>query len=315
MDNQVTLYGQSDVNDEFPVLKAFQQYINEEQNKARKRVMGLCVFFTVLMMLIVGVFLTMMFQLSARNQQLNDRLVDFAMRERAAPGVQQPVIVQQPTPASVPSAETEAVKTMTETIAALQKQLLEQQSANRVNIENKAQEAISPAEQEYIDEETAKLKKIKAKMEKERARMEAERKKIAAERKKIADEKERQRQEEIEQHRRRLYPEYYAKLDAEKATAENSATDNAAAAAKPPCQEQAEASKNRQKQLSQQDIDDLLREVDAILGQEDGGESDEDLDIPAINYFDADENGESASAKDESAPSEAKDGGWRIPLD
>ena len=255
MDNQVTLYGQSDVNDEFPVLKAFQQYINEEQNKARKRVMGLCVFFTILMMLIVGVFLTMMFQLSARNQQLNDRLVDFAMRERAAPSVQQPVIVQQPTPASVPSAETEAVKTMTETIAALQKQLLEQQSANRVNIENKAQEAISPAEQEYIDEETAKLKKIKAKMEKERARMEAERKKIAAERKKIADEKERQRQEEIEQHHRRLYPEYYAKLDAEKATAENSATDNAAST-KPPYQEQAEAPKNRQKQLSQQDIDD-----------------------------------------------------------
>ena len=59
----------------------------------------------------------------------------------------------------------------------------------------------------------------------------------------------------------------------------------------------------------------MLREVDAILGQEDGGESDEDLDIPAINYFDADENDESASAKDESAPSEAKDGGWRIPLD
>ena len=314
MNNTLSIVPAEGTTNEFPVLKAFQQYINEEQNKARKRVIGLCVFFTILMMLIVGVFLTMMFQLSARNQQLNDRLVDFAMRERAAPGVQQPVIVQQPTPASVPSAETEAVKTMTETIAALQKQLLEQQSANRVNIENKAQEAISPAEQEYIDEETAKLKKIKAKMEKERARMEAERKKIAAERKKIADEKERQRQEEIEQHRRRLYPEYYAKLDAEKATAENSATDNAAST-KPPYQEQAEASKNRQKQLSQQDIDDLLREVDAILGQEDGGESDEDLDIPAINYFDADENDESASAKDESAPSEAKDGGWRIPLD
>ncbi len=300
MENQVTIYGQNDVNDEFPVLKAFQQYINEEQNKARKRVMGLCVFFTVLMMLIVGVFLAMMFQLSSRNQQLNDRLVDFAMRERTA--VQQPVIVQQPAPAPAPSADTEAMKTMTETIAALQKQLLEQQAANRVSIETKTHEAASPAEQEYIDEETAKLKKIKAKMDKERAKMEAERRQIADERKKIAEEKERQRQEEIEQQRRKLYPEYYAKIDAEKAAAENPASPSP----QPQIQPQ-ETPKPLQKQLSQQDIDDLLKEVDEILGQEDG-DADEDIAIPAINYFDAEDSAEENKE-------EAKESGWRVPLD
>ena len=35
--NAVSVYGQTDGLDDFPVLKAFQQYIDSEQAKARKR--------------------------------------------------------------------------------------------------------------------------------------------------------------------------------------------------------------------------------------------------------------------------------------
>ena len=47
--NAVSVYGQTaDAMDEFPVLKAFQQYIDAEQAKARKRLISLGIFFAIL---------------------------------------------------------------------------------------------------------------------------------------------------------------------------------------------------------------------------------------------------------------------------
>ena len=43
--NAVSVYGQTDAMDDFPVLKAFQQYIDAEQAKAQKRMTTLCIFF------------------------------------------------------------------------------------------------------------------------------------------------------------------------------------------------------------------------------------------------------------------------------
>ena len=53
-ENAVSLYGQTDAMDDFPVLKAFQQYIDSEQAKARKRMLMLCIFFGILMTVVIS---------------------------------------------------------------------------------------------------------------------------------------------------------------------------------------------------------------------------------------------------------------------
>ena len=45
--NAVSIFGQGGSPNDFPVLKAFQEYIDAEQAKARKRMLGLSVFFIV----------------------------------------------------------------------------------------------------------------------------------------------------------------------------------------------------------------------------------------------------------------------------
>ena len=99
--NAISIYGHEGLDD-FPVLKAFQQYIDAEQAKARKRLVAMGVFFGILMGAVIAVFVAMLFVMSQRNQQLNDRLVEFAMRDRdrqsAAPVVVQPAPAPQPAP-------------------------------------------------------------------------------------------------------------------------------------------------------------------------------------------------------------------------
>lgn len=242
--NPISIYGQEGLDD-FPVLKAFQQYIDAEQSKARKRMIMLCLFFGFLMTIVIVVFMIMLREAdernqlllrdaTAQNQALNDKLVEFAMKERE----RQPVVVQPQAPAHNPANDA-AIKAMTDTLAALQKQMADQQvkmieqqakiDENRAKMAEEqlkavaaaaakaqeaatAQKATGPSKeqltlQKQIDEDTAKLVKARALLK--------------AEKEKIAAEKERLRREEVERQRRRLYPEYYEKKDAEeKAAAE-----------------------------------------------------------------------------------------------
>ncbi len=198
----VSIYGQEGLDD-FPVLKAFQQYIDAEQNKARKRMLMLCVFFGFLMTVMITVFLLVLKDVSGKNQSLNDRLIEYVMKSNDRHNV----IVQQPAPAPANDA---ALKAMTDTLVELQKQMSDQrekaaaaqlaaaQAAARTEVPaepSKAQAAL----QRKIDSEALRL-------EKESARLKAEKEKLAAEKEKL-------RQQEIELHRRRLYPEYYEKLE------------------------------------------------------------------------------------------------------
>ena len=66
----VTLYGNQDAMDDFPVLKAFQQYVDSEQAKAHKRLMSVCFFFTMLIVVIIGVFLFVV--MNMRNNAMTD---------------------------------------------------------------------------------------------------------------------------------------------------------------------------------------------------------------------------------------------------
>ena len=94
--NAVSLYGQADAMDDFPVLKAFQQYVDAEQAKAHKRLMTVCVFFTVVMTIVIAVFMFIILGLN-RNNGGNDA----------------------------------ALRAMSESNAAIQRQMLEQ--ASRMN--------------------------------------------------------------------------------------------------------------------------------------------------------------------------------------
>ena len=78
--NAVSLFGQSGGVNDFPVLKAFQEYIDAEQAKARKRMLGLSVFFILLLIVVVITFTLVITSVIGRNQQLSDRLLDIALR-------------------------------------------------------------------------------------------------------------------------------------------------------------------------------------------------------------------------------------------
>ena len=162
--NAVSLFGQSGGVNDFPVLKAFQEYIDAEQAKARKRMLGLSVFFILLLIVVVITFTLVITSVIGRNQQLSDRLLDIALREKTST---QPVVnVQSPAPAVVqPSVE------------------------------------------------SAELVRLREELRREKEERQAEQAKA----------KEEKRKAEIEAHRRRLYPEYYAQEDARKAASEAAA--------------------------------------------------------------------------------------------
>ena len=226
--NAVSVYGQTDAMDDFPVLKAFQQYIDAEQTKSRKRMMMLCIFFGCLMTVVIAVFIVMLHSVSERNQSLNDRFLEYMMQERNHTQAQQPVA--SPAPAANPATDA-ALKAMTESISSLQKELAEQKTAAATK-ETEAKTAAKSAHEQELEALAAK------------------RELLEAERKKIAEEKELLHQQEVERQRRRLYPEYYQ-------------DNKAPATTTSPSRGKSTAPKTRvtQDDISQQDIDEILSEA------------------------------------------------------
>ena len=96
----ISIFGQAQGINDFPVLKAFQEYIDAEQSKARKRMLGLSVFFLVLLGIVVVTFTLIVIGVINRNQALSDRLLEFALHQQNKSVVQQtatpPVAVVQP---------------------------------------------------------------------------------------------------------------------------------------------------------------------------------------------------------------------------
>jgi hypothetical protein len=198
-DNAVSVFGASnDVND-FPVLKAFQQYIDAEQAKARKRMLGLSVFFVILLSLVVITFTIVIMNVSQRNQDLSDRLLDIALRERTSQPVvnvqPQAPVVQQPSPESYMKPFMEKLESLTKAVA---EQKQQQVPAPIVVAPQVApQQPIESAETKRLKDE---LKNLQRQIDEEKAKREAEK-------------KEEERLRKVEEHRRRLYPEYYSRQD------------------------------------------------------------------------------------------------------
>jgi len=171
--NAVSIYGQNDGVDDFPVLKAFQQYIDAEQAKARKRILALGVFFGIVLFAVIVVFMVLLSSINSRNQLLSDRLVDYAMKESER---------RQPNTAVVQSAET--INAMKDAFLSFQTQMAEAAKASGRN------------------ESEGRSKEVDESLRKEKAL-------LAAEKERLAIEKERLHQIEIDRQRRKLYPELY----------------------------------------------------------------------------------------------------------
>jgi hypothetical protein len=188
----------------------------------------LCVCFAVLMGLVIAVFMVLLYAMNERNQSLNDRLVEYAIKDRDRQSVAVPA-VQPQTDA--------ALKAMTETLATLQRQLAEE----------RRQKAVAPVAPAKTPQQIAAEEQQRAEQE----RLIREKARLEAEKKLLAEEKERLRQQEVEQHRRRLYPDYYAQQEKQQA----------APAAPSPRAKPAAAKKA---ELSDEDIADILRDAREI---------------------------------------------------
>lgn len=205
--NAISVYGADDASlNDFPVLKAFQQYIDAEQTKARKRMLWLSVFFGALMIAVVTVFVLLLMGVSRRNQALNDKLVEFAMQERDRQVEAAKETARQSVEQSARKAESDAAfKALADALSSIQRQISEQNAhqtdlAKRVAERPEGPSADQIALQEKLKADTEKLKRATALLQSEKA--------------KLAAQKEALRQQEIEAQRRRLYPEYYSREEA-----------------------------------------------------------------------------------------------------
>ena len=256
-EHAVSVYGQSDgAYDDFPVLKAFQQYIDSEQAKARKRMILLCAFFGGLMFVVISVFVVLLISASSRNQLLNDRLVEYAMKDRYQRTEQQAAAVDRQQPSSQ---ETAAILALTTKLEDMQKKLAESQAAAE-RAEKAAAEAAKPKAPTPEELEITRLKVL-----------------LSAEREKQAVEREKQRQAELEEYRRKHYPELYEK----KETVKESVV--------PAKQKVATPKKSAN--------DELLEEVDQILNES-----------KSVRYFDEEDVEDDAAVpvKKAKSPSQSK---------
>ncbi len=233
-DTAVSIFGQANGTNDFPVLKAFQEYIDAEQAKARKRMLGLSVFFIVLLTIVVVTFTLVVIGVINRNQSLSDRLLEFALRQstqqaQPSPQPQQPALQSNPAPQQ-PAAAVQHISTpppdlkpvleklemLARAIANQNPQPVVQPVQPVVQVQPMPVTAPAPAPQaQAVPAQAPKPVSAPAladaEAERIREQLKQEREKLAAERKQLEEQR---HKEEVEKHRRRLYPEYYAKKDA-----------------------------------------------------------------------------------------------------
>ena len=194
----VSVYGNGDALDDFPVLKAFQQYIDAEHAKSRKRLLAMGIFFGTFILIVVAIFVVLLFNANIRNQQLNDRLVEFAMKERAAApaATSAPVVVQPPQDSATILALTSKLDEMNQKIAEAQARADKAVAEADAKVKAAA-EAVQAEKAKAASAEELEIQKLKVQ--------------LAEEKKKAAEEKARQREAELEAYRRKHYPELYEK--------------------------------------------------------------------------------------------------------
>lgn len=217
------IFDQANGMNDFPVLKAFQEYIEAEQARARKRTLGLSIFFIVLLVVVVVTFSVIMAAvinrdqqslqaIATRNQALSDKLLDIALRERT-PAAQPVVNVQQPPAAVHPDTGAQALKPVLDRLESLTEALKKQPAGTAPQPVPMVQPAAPQPLPAAVSPELEAARRQQDELARQRAA-------VAAERARLREEQEQLRRDRIEQHRRRLYPDYYAREDAQKTAAE-----------------------------------------------------------------------------------------------
>ena len=217
------IFDQANGMNDFPVLKAFQEYIEAEQARARKRTLGLSIFFIVLLVVVVVTFSVIMAAvinrdqqslqaIATRNQALSDKLLDIALRERT-PAAQPVVNVQQPPAAVHPDTGAQALKPVLDRLESLTEALKKQPAGTAPQPVPMVQSAAPQPLPAAVSPELEAARRQQDELARQRAA-------VAAERARLREEQEQLRRDRIEQHRRRLYPDYYAREDAQKTAAE-----------------------------------------------------------------------------------------------
>lgn len=196
----ISLYGES-AGEDFPVLKAFQQYIDAEQAKARRRLLTVSIVFVLTLIAVIGIFSVMVIKANEQTQAINDRLVEIVMKDKD----------RSIEDAKAAAIQEMTVKTWNDTLVKMQQRIEEQ--------DRKAAEAAAAAAKELAAAKAAAEAASAVPVPDPRMQMAEERiqkafEQLKAEKQKLADEKEKLRQEELERYRREHYPEYYAEKDA-----------------------------------------------------------------------------------------------------
>jgi hypothetical protein len=275
--NAVSIYSQSDAMDDFPVLKAFQQYIDAEHAKARKRLISLGIFFGIFTGVIISIFVVLLMNVSARNQALNDRLIDFAMKDRDRQ--QHAAVVVKPPMQQ----DNSALMAMTAKLEALQKQLNDSSAVSKADEAAKVNAvAEKPNGPTAAELEVVRLKAL-----------------LSAEKEKLAEEKKRQKELELEAYRRKYYPELYGE---KKAEVEEKTVKTRKAG-------RGERRKKTIDELTDEDISDEALGLD----KEEGEGSLDDSD--AISYFDDAEEDGARSRKNAKKAKTPSRGYYSIPVE
>lgn len=151
--------------DAFPVLKAFQEYLESERQRARRRMVMLSCIFAAVIIIVIGGFMLMWFTTIKGMQATNAQLLAAALEKREqTPAEQpQPVVIQAPVPAGPSAAET--AKIIAEAVTKAQSE----QSANFAKTLEGLNASLAAMQKDNAD--------MKAEIEK---RKEAEAKTIAA---------------------------------------------------------------------------------------------------------------------------------------
>lgn len=226
----VRVYDQANAAGDFPVLKAFQEYLEAEQAKANKRMLALSIFFIVLLVIVVLTFSVITSCMIGRNQTLTDRLMNLAEGRMNAPIVQPspaaaPIVNVQPPPvAPAPSidnsnpilAKLEALEAELSRARAAAAEAEARAAAKAANEADSKTGKQSPSATDASAKNRANLDTIQRQQEEILRQQEA----LKAARVKLKAEQEALHKEEVEKHRRLLYPEYYAQEDARRAREE-----------------------------------------------------------------------------------------------
>lgn len=203
----ISLYGDG-AGEDFPVLKAFQQYIDAEQAKARRRLLTVSIIFTVVVIAVIAIFSALVISANNRTQAANDKLLEIVLNGKD----------RSYDDGRAAATQEARINALNETLARLQRSIDGQdgKSVSADRLQDEIRRAATELNQAKPAVATPSVDPLLAKRQQEaEAKLQKTLEQLKAEKQKLAEEKEKRRQEELERYRREHYPEYYAKKEAE----------------------------------------------------------------------------------------------------